>query len=104
MLAARDRLELRFNGRVQRFDLPDDTVLLDLLREAAGLSSVREGCGVGACDAGTVLLDGQPVSRCLVFAGGCGGRSIETVEALREDELDAVQRAVAEVRGEGVVG
>jgi aerobic-type carbon monoxide dehydrogenase small subunit (CoxS/CutS family) len=89
-------LELQINGRVRRFDLPEDTLLLDLLREAANLTSVREGCGVGACGACTVLLDGKPVSSCLVYAGRCTGRPIETVEARREDDLDAVQRAFLE--------
>ena len=89
-------LELQINGRSHRFDLPEDTVLLDLLRDQAGLTSVREGCAVGACGACTVLLDGKPVSSCLVYAPRCVGKNIDTVEARREDDLDAVQRAFLE--------
>ncbi|HYY87681.1 MAG TPA: (2Fe-2S)-binding protein [Chloroflexota bacterium] len=80
------------NQRQQRFACEDDARLLDLLRDL-GLSSVREGCGVGACGACTVLLDGKPVSSCLVYAARCEGRSVETVEG-NGDELDAVQQAV----------
>jgi aerobic-type carbon monoxide dehydrogenase small subunit (CoxS/CutS family) len=80
------------NRRQQRFACEDDARLLDLLRDL-GLSSVREGCGVGACGACTVLLDGKPVSSCLVYAARCEGRSVETVEG-NGDELDTVQQAV----------
>ena len=86
-------LELRINGRHRAFDRPEDTLLLDLLRDEAGLTSVREGCAVGACGACTVLLDGQPVSSCLIYAFRCVGRSVETVESRPIDDLDAVQRA-----------
>ena len=89
-------LELQINGQARTFDVPEDSVLLDVLREEAGLTSVREGCGVGACGACTVLLDGKPVSSCLVYVVRCVGRAIETVEARREDDLDAVQRAFLE--------
>jgi aerobic-type carbon monoxide dehydrogenase small subunit (CoxS/CutS family) len=89
-------LELQINGQTRRFDIPEDTVLLDLLRDEAGLTSVREGCAVGACGACTVLLDGKPVSSCLLYAGRCVGKNIETVEARREDDLDPVQRAFLE--------
>ena len=89
-------LELRINGQARSFDVGEDTLLLDLLRDEAGLTSVREGCAVGACGACTVLLDGQPVSSCLVYAFRCVGRSIETVESRPIDDLDAVQRAFLE--------
>jgi aerobic-type carbon monoxide dehydrogenase small subunit (CoxS/CutS family) len=71
-------------------------LLLDLLRDEVGLTSVREGCGVGACGSCTVLLDGKPISSCLVYVGRCLGRAIETVEARREDDLDRVQQAFLE--------
>ena len=86
-------LELRINGQARSFDVAEDTLLLDLLRDEAGLTSVREGCAVGACGACTVLLDGQPVSSCLIYAFRCVGRSVETVESRPIDDLDAVQRA-----------
>jgi aerobic carbon-monoxide dehydrogenase small subunit len=89
-------LELEINGRVRLLDVPEDMLLLDLLRDEVGLTSVREGCGVGACGSCTVLLDGKPISSCLVYAVRCLGRAIETVEARREDDLDRVQQAFLE--------
>jgi carbon-monoxide dehydrogenase small subunit len=89
-------LDFRLNGESRVFSVPEDTLLLDLLRDEAGLTSVREGCGVGACGSCTVLLDGKPVSSCLLYAFRCVGRSVETLEARRGDDLDAVQRAFLE--------
>src|SRR5919197_865102 len=80
------------NRRQHSFACEDDARLLDLLRDEVGLASVREGCGVGACGACTVLLDGKPVSSCLVYAARCEGRQVETLEATG-DQLDAVQEA-----------
>jgi aerobic-type carbon monoxide dehydrogenase small subunit (CoxS/CutS family) len=80
------------NQRRHTFSCEDDARLLDLLREDVGLASVREGCGVGACGACTVLLDGKPVSSCLVYAARCEGHQVETVEGTGE-QLDAVQEA-----------
>jgi carbon-monoxide dehydrogenase small subunit len=89
-------LELEINGRARVLDVHEDMLLLDLLRDEVGLTSVREGCGVGACGSCTVLLDGKPISSCLVYAVRCLGRAIETVEGRREDDLDPVQRAFLE--------
>jgi aerobic-type carbon monoxide dehydrogenase small subunit (CoxS/CutS family) len=55
--------------------------LVDVLRDELSLQSVREGCGVGMCGACTVLLDGEPVSGCLVLADAAEGREIRTVAA-----------------------
>ena len=89
-------VELRINGRLLSIDVTEDALLLDVLRDEAGLTSVRNGCGVGNCGACTVLVDGKPVSSCLVYAGRCVGRSIETVEARSEEDLDPVQQAFLE--------
>jgi aerobic-type carbon monoxide dehydrogenase small subunit (CoxS/CutS family) len=83
------------NERQHTFGCEDDARLLDLLRDELGLRSVREGCAVGACGACTVLLDGRPVSSCLVYAARCEGARVETVEA-GGDELDPVQAAFVE--------
>jgi carbon-monoxide dehydrogenase small subunit len=74
-------ITLTVNGRSHQSTCPDDSRLLDVLRGELGLRSVREACGVGACGSCTVLLDGQPVSSCLVFAFRCADRRIETIEA-----------------------
>ena len=85
-------LSLHVNERQYTLGCEDDARLLDVLRGELGLASVREGCGVGACGTCTVLLDGRPVSSCLVLVGRCAGRAIETLEA-GGDRLDPVQQA-----------
>ncbi|MDT7772114.1 MAG: aerobic carbon-monoxide dehydrogenase small subunit, partial [Pseudonocardiales bacterium] len=57
-------IELTVNGIPQRMRVGDDDLLLEVLRRI-GHTSVREGCGVGACGACTVLADGRSVSSCL---------------------------------------
>jgi aerobic-type carbon monoxide dehydrogenase small subunit (CoxS/CutS family) len=88
-------LALLVNGRRYEIDCPEDSRLLDVLREKLGLTSVREACGVGACGACTVLLDGNPINSCLVFAFRCENQRIETIEA-RGNELSIVQQAFLE--------
>ncbi len=57
-------------------------MLLDVLRREVGLRSVRATCGIGVCGACTVLLDGEPVSGCLLLAAQAEGRELTTVEGL----------------------
>jgi len=70
------------NGEPRSFDVPPGRRLLDLLREDAGLTGSKEGCGAGECGACTVLLDGKPVPSCLVLAASCDGHEVVTVEGL----------------------
>jgi aerobic-type carbon monoxide dehydrogenase small subunit (CoxS/CutS family) len=79
-------IQLTVNGR--RHDLPvdDDELLLDVLREKVGAYSVREGCGVGACGACTVLVGGTSVSSCLARAVRYDGAEITTADGLAEDD------------------
>jgi aerobic-type carbon monoxide dehydrogenase small subunit (CoxS/CutS family) len=90
-------VRLRVNGRAETLPVDDHEILLDVLREKLGLASVREGCGVGVCGACTVLLDGAPVSSCLLLAGRLEGRAVLTVEGLGSaDALHPVQAAFLE--------
>ncbi len=70
------------NGEHRTFCVPAGRRLLDLLREDAGLTGTKEGCGAGECGACTVLLDGCPVTSCLVLAATCDGHAVVTVERL----------------------
>ncbi|MEW6338371.1 MAG: (2Fe-2S)-binding protein [Acidobacteriota bacterium] len=70
------------NGERRMFEVPAGRRLLDLLRVDAGLTGTKEGCGAGECGACTVLLDGLPVTSCLVLAASCDGKEVVTVEGL----------------------
>ena len=70
------------NGERRTFVVPPGRRLLDLLRDDAGLTGTKEGCGAGECGACTVLLDGSPVTSCLVLAASVDGHEVVTVEAL----------------------
>ena len=87
-------LTLRVNGREQRVQAEVHHTLLEVLRRELRLFGAREGCGVGMCGACTVLLDGQPVSSCLLLASEVRGRAIQTVEGLAADDgLHPIQEA-----------
>ena len=83
-------VELILNGRAATLAVRTDEMLLEALRRK-GLRSVRETCAIGVCGACTVLLDGEPVSGCLMLTAAAAGREITTVEGL--DEADPVLRA-----------
>ena len=76
------RIRLLLKGEARSFEVPPGRRLLDLLREDAGLTGTKEGCGAGECGACMVLLDQRPVPSCLVLAGSCDGHEVTTVEGL----------------------
>ena len=81
-MAERVSVTFTLNGERRTFTVAAGRRLLDLLRDDAGLSGTKEGCGAGECGACTVLLDGRPVTSCLVLAASVEGRSVVTVEGL----------------------
>lgn len=89
-----DTIELTVNGVRRRITVEDDELLLDVLR-ATGRTSVREGCGVGACGACTVLVSGRSVSSCLARAVRYDQADITTADGLPDDE-EVVEAFVAE--------
>jgi len=90
------KLKLRVNGVDQAVEARADEPLLEVLRREFGLKSVRETCGIGVCGACTVLVDGVPMSGCLLLAPLAEGREVTTVEALEGDH--PVQHAFADAR------
>ena len=80
---ARKRLvRLCLNGRWREDAVADDQLLVDYLRETAGLTGTKTGCDGGECGACTVLVDAKPVPSCVMLTVRCEGRSIETIEGL----------------------
>jgi carbon-monoxide dehydrogenase small subunit len=90
-------IRLRVNGVDRVAEAPSSATLVELLREGLGLRGTKVGCGRGECGACTVLLDGEPVNACLVFAAQCEGHEVTTIEGIGEGEdMDRVQRAFVE--------
>jgi 4-hydroxybenzoyl-CoA reductase subunit gamma len=88
------------NGRQREDAVADNLLLLDYLREVAGLTGTKRGCDGGECGACTVLVDGEPRLACLSLAAGCEGRSVETIESLATGgRLSRLQRAFHEKLG-----
>jgi carbon-monoxide dehydrogenase small subunit len=91
------RLELSLDGRPLACEVEPHWTLLRLLRESAGETSVKLGCGEGVCGACTVLLEGAAVSSCAVLAVQAAGAAVETVSSLaRDGELHPLQRELVE--------
>jgi isoquinoline 1-oxidoreductase alpha subunit len=85
--------ELNVNGTVRRVDADDDTPLLWVLRENLGLTGTKFGCGIAACGACTVHVDGQAVRSCSFPVAAAVGHSITTIEGLSADRSHPVQQA-----------
>ena len=87
---------LKINGTDNAVDLPDDVPLLWVLRDEIGLTGTKFGCGVAACGACTVHIDGEAVRSCQVALGDVWG-DVTTIEGIgTPDAMAAVQRAWVE--------
>jgi xanthine dehydrogenase iron-sulfur cluster and FAD-binding subunit A len=87
------RIDVSLNGQNRRMDVEARTTLLELVRRER-LWGAKQGCGTGDCGACTVLLDGRPVSGCLMLALRAHGRNVHTVESLGSpDRLHPLQEA-----------
>jgi len=88
------------NGLDRSGDVEPRTLLVHFLRTARELTGTHVGCDTSNCGACTVLLDGQPVKSCTMFAVQADGRSITTVEGLKQDgRLDPIQQGFKEMHG-----
>jgi aerobic-type carbon monoxide dehydrogenase small subunit (CoxS/CutS family) len=91
-------VKVRFsvNGEAVEVEARPDEMLLGVLREKLGLASVRYTCGVGVCGACTALVDGAPISTCILLAPLAEGCEVTTVEGLGGDHY--VQEAFVEAQ------
>ncbi len=86
-------ISITVNGKQQQFDGDTSTPLLWYLRDELGLTGTKFGCGVSACGACTVHLDGNAVPACVTPVSPAAGRKVTTVEALSPNGDHPVQRA-----------
>ena len=95
------KVDLRINGVIRSADVEPRKTLLDALRENFLLHGTHAGCEHGVCGACTVLVDGEPVRSCLMFAVQADGYEITTIEGLAPapGELSVIQDAFCETHG-----
>jgi len=89
---------LNVNGKTETVDVPGDMPLLWALRDSAGLKGTKFGCGVAACGACTVHIDGQVARACVTPVSSVGGKRVTTIEGVSQTPVgQAVQKAWLDV-------
>ena len=97
---ARHTIRLEVNGRAVEGEAEPRMLLTDFLRHKLGLTGTHVGCEHGVCGACTVIVGGDPIRSCLMFAAQAEGVPIRTVEGLANgDTLHPLQRAFMEHHG-----
>lgn len=90
----RHRIQITVNRESYEVWVESKKTLIDLLREDLALTGTKKGCDSGYCGACTVLLDGKPVSACMVLAVEVNGKQVLTIEGLSEGfDLHPLQEA-----------
>jgi isoquinoline 1-oxidoreductase alpha subunit len=84
---------LKINGQARQVDVDPNTPLLWAIRDGAGLTGTKYGCGVAQCGACTVYVDGQTVRSCSMPVSAIGTSEVTTIEGLDSKEAKAVQTA-----------
>lgn len=88
------KIELTVNDELWELEVAPHRTLLEVLREDLGLTGAKEACGLGACGACTVLIDGSPVLSCLTLAVEVENTKIYTIEGLSTNgQPDPLQTA-----------
>ncbi len=91
------QVSIQVNGALQSHDVEPRTLLVHYLREDCRLTGTKVGCDTSSCGACTVLLDGESVKSCTMFAAQADGAAITTIEGLAVDgEMHVVQRMFQE--------
>ncbi len=91
-----DEIMIKFtlNGAEQTLDVDPDMPLLWALRDHAGLTGTKFGCGLAQCGACTVHVDGYPTRSCQTFVGDVEGASVTTIEGVGDDKVAATVQTV----------
>ena len=91
------KVTLTVNGITHTLDVPDNMLLVDVLRETLGLTGTHVGCDTSQCGACTVHLDGRSVKSCSILAAQVDGREVTTIEGIGSaDALHPMQAAFRE--------
>ena len=99
-MSVKTSITLNINGRNHSIQVEPRRTLADAIREDCGQTGTHIGCEHGICGACTVIVNGEPVRSCLMFAVQADGKKIRTVEGLaRGDELHPMQRAFMDHHG-----
>jgi carbon-monoxide dehydrogenase small subunit len=99
-MTEKNSITLNINGRDYKISVEPRRTLADAIREDCGQTGTHIGCEHGVCGACTVLVEGEPVRSCLMFAVQADGKPIRTVESLAiGEELHPMQRAFMEHHG-----
>lgn len=77
-------ITLNINGKAHNVDVPADMPVLWVLRDVVGLTGTKFGCGIAACGACTVQLDGLPIRSCVTPVSAVAGKHLTTIEAIGE--------------------
>jgi isoquinoline 1-oxidoreductase alpha subunit len=86
-------IAITVNGTPHQIDVENEMPLLWVLRDEIGLTGTKFGCGIAACGACTVHVDGKPVRSCSVPIGSVAGAQVTTIEGLSPDSKHPVQQA-----------
>jgi len=86
-------VSLTVNGKQTEIAAEPDTPLLWVLRDDLGLTGTKFGCGIAACGACTVHVNGDPVRSCSLSVGEAAGKAITTIEGLSANRDKALQKA-----------
>jgi len=87
-------MTLTINGKPHTVDVEPDTPLLWVLRDTLGMTGTKFGCGIAACGACTVIVDGRAIRSCTYPVSSADGKAITTIEGLaRDGALHPVQQA-----------
>ena len=93
-------ISLTINGKVEKHDVGDNTLLVDFIRENAGLTGTHVGCDTSQCGACVVHVDGVSVKACTILAAQVAGSDITTIEGIgTSDSLHPMQEAFRENHG-----
>ena len=95
------KVSVEVNGRLREAQVPARLSLVDFLRDELRLTGTHVGCEHGICGACSVMLDGEPVRSCLMYAVQANGHKITTVEGLAKPDgtMSALQDAFCETHG-----